>query len=103
LVGTLLLAAAVVVLRSRTVPLFIEQLAVPGLLVGGGTLGFGLFRDLDEGVSSAVLCLVSLTVAMLVRGAWLRVLLGAAAAILFVVAISPMRGSSDDALALAHF
>ena len=45
LVGTLLLAGAIVVLRSRDLPLFLEQLAVPALLVGGGSLGFGLFRD----------------------------------------------------------
>src|SRR3990167_3346081 len=31
----LMLVAAIVVLRSRSVPLFVEQLAVPALLVGG--------------------------------------------------------------------
>jgi uncharacterized membrane-anchored protein len=103
LVGTLMLVGAVVVLRSRTVPLFIEQLAVPGLLMGGGSLGFGLFRDLDPTMSSAVLCLVSLGVAILVRGPWLRVLLGASAAILFVVAVSPMRSSFANGLALERF
>ncbi len=45
LVGALLLAGAIVVLRSRDLPLFVEQLAVPALLTGGGSLGFGLFRD----------------------------------------------------------
>ena len=38
LVGGLVLGAAVVVLRSRGLPLFVEQLAVPALLVGIGTL-----------------------------------------------------------------
>ena len=102
-VGTLMLAGAVVVLRSRSVPLFVEQLAVPALLVGGGSLGFGLFRDLHHTTGSAVLCLVSLAVALAVRGPWLRVLLGAAAAILFVVAASPMRWRFDGGMALDRF
>lgn len=103
LIGTLMLAGAVVVLRSRSVPLFFEQLAVPALLVGGGSMGFGLFRDLNHTTGSAVLCLVSLGVALLVRGPWLRVLLGAAAAILFVVAGSPLRWRFDGGLALDRF
>ncbi|QTN25283.1 GDYXXLXY domain-containing protein [Rhizobacter sp. AJA081-3] len=102
-IGTLMLAGAVVVLRSRSVPLFIEQLAVPALLVGGGSLGFGLFRDLHHTTGAAVLCLVSLGVALLVRGPWLRVLLGAAAAILFVVAGSPSRWRFDGDFALDRF
>ena len=102
-IGTLMLAGAVVVLRSRSVPLFVEQLAVPALLVGGGSLGFGLFRDLHHTTGSAVLCLVSLIVALLVRGPWLRVLLGAAAAILFVVAGSPSRWNFDGGMALDRF
>lgn len=102
-VGTLMLAGAVVVLRSRSVPPFVEQLAVPALLVGGGSLGFGLFRDLHHTTGSAVLCVVSLAVALAVRGPWLRVLLGAAAAILFVVAASPMRWRFDDGMALERF
>lgn len=103
LIGALVLAGAVVVLRSRSVPLFVEQLAVPALLVGGGSLGFGLFRDLNHTTGSAVLCLVSLGVALLVRGPWLRVLLGAAAAILFVIAGSPLRWRFDGGQALDRF
>jgi len=103
LIGTLLIAGALVVLRSRTVPLFFEQLAVPGLLVGGGSLGVGLFRDFSHTISSAVLCLVSLGVAMLVRGPWLRVLLGALAAVLFAMAGSLLRPSLDHGLALERF
>lgn len=102
-IGTLMLAGAVVVLRSREVPLFVEQLAVPALLVGGGSLGFGLFRDLHHTTGSAVLCLVSLIVALLARGPWLRVLLGAAAAILFVVAGSPSRWNFDGGMVLDRF
>jgi len=103
LIGILMLTGAVVVLRSRSVPLFVEQLAVPALLVGGGSLGFGLFRDLHHTTGAAVLCLVSLGVAVLVRGAWLRVLLGAAGAILFVIAGSPLRWRFDGDFALDRF
>jgi hypothetical protein len=44
-------------------PLFVEQLAVPALLVGGGALAFGLFRDLSVQGGAAVLCAVALGVA----------------------------------------
>jgi len=77
LVGLLMLAAAVVVLRSRSVPLFIEQLAVPALLVGGGSLAFGVFRDLPERAGALLLAAVALGLALAVARAWLRVLLGA--------------------------
>ncbi|HSW21805.1 MAG TPA: GDYXXLXY domain-containing protein, partial [Burkholderiaceae bacterium] len=94
-VGMLLLAGAVVVLRSRDVPLFVEQLAIPALLVGAGTLGYGLSRDLGHHAAAAVLAVVSLGVGLVVRGAWLRVLLGAAAAWLFALAIVP-KGAADN-------
>src|SRR5690606_24970897 len=51
LVGALTLAGAVTVLRAREVPLFFEQLAIPALLVGGGAIGFGLYRDLPTGAA----------------------------------------------------
>lgn len=92
LVGTLLIAGAIVVLRSREVPLFVEQLAVPALLVGGGSLGFGLFRDAGTAVGAALLALAALAVASGIRAAWLRVLLGAASAVLLAVALTPQRG-----------
>lgn len=91
LVGALLLAGAVVVLRSRDVPLFLAQLAVPALLVGGGSLGFGLFRDAGTAAGAALLALVALALAVLVRAAWLRVLLGASAALLLAIALTPQR------------
>ncbi|WP_374678256.1 GDYXXLXY domain-containing protein [Piscinibacter sp.] len=91
LVGTLLLAGAIVVLRSRDVALFLEQLAVPALLVGGGSLGFGLFRDAGTAGGALMLGLVALGVAAALRAAWLRVLLGATAALLLAVALTPER------------
>lgn len=42
-VGLLVLAAAVLLLRTRDVPFFIEQLAVPALLVGVVRWGSGCF------------------------------------------------------------
>lgn len=103
LVGALLLAAALVVLRSRDVPLFWEQLAVPALLVGGGALGFGLFRDLHAPAGAAVLALVAVGVALAVSGPWLRVLLGAAAALLLVVACAPERWQATHQSLLTRF
>jgi len=92
LVGVLLLAGAVVVLRSRDVPLFVEQLAVPALLVGGGSLGFGLMRDLSTSLGATLLCIIALGAGAGIARPWLRVLLGAAAAVLLTVACVPERG-----------
>ncbi len=91
LVGGLVLGAAVVVLRSRGLPLFIEQLAVPALLVGIGTLGFGLFDDLSSQNAAACLALTSLSLAAAIPRPWLRVLLGAAGAGLCIFALVPER------------
>jgi uncharacterized membrane-anchored protein len=90
-IGALVLAGAAVVLRSREVPLFFEQLAVPGLLVGAGALGFGLFRDLPDQAAAGVLAIVAAALAVVLRQAWLRVLLGAAAAVLTAIACAPQR------------
>lgn len=88
-VGALLLAAAVIVLRARDVPLFAEQLAVPALLVGGGSLGFALMRDFSTQTGAALLCGVALGVGVGIARPWLRVLLGAAAALLLALACAP--------------
>lgn len=87
--GLLLLGAAVTVLRSRELPVFVEQLAMPALLVGGGTLAYGLHRDLSSQAAAAVLALVALGLAVAIARPWLRVLLGAAAAGLTLLAMVP--------------
>lgn len=87
LIGTLLVSAAVVVLRGRERPLFIEQLAVPMLLVGGGALSMGLSRDLGPAGGSVVTAGIAFALAMLVPAAWLRTLLGASVAGLLCVAL----------------
>ena len=85
-VGGLLLVAAVVVLRSRQLPLFAEQMALPALLVGGASLGAGVFRDLHNQVAAVLMAALCLGVAALVPRPWLRVLLGATAAALVALA-----------------
>jgi uncharacterized membrane-anchored protein len=94
-IGLLVLAGSLVVLHSRQIPLFVEQLAVPGLIVGGGALAFGLFRDLPTSIAFATLGTVAVAAAVLVHADWLRALLGALAAVMgaLALAIDPWRGS----------
>lgn len=86
--GPLLLVGACVVLRSAGVGLFVEQLAVPMLLLGGVTLGFGLYRDLPPLGASLGLAAVALGVGLWLRGAWLPALLGAAACALVLIGVA---------------
>jgi uncharacterized membrane-anchored protein len=95
LVALLVLAAALVLLRARDLPLFVEQLAVPALLVGGGSLGFGLFRDLPFQAAAALLAGVALVLAAALGQPWLRVLLGALAAGLTQSALASGQGDLD--------
>jgi uncharacterized membrane-anchored protein len=88
-VGVLLLAAAVVLLRARELPTFVEQLAMPALVVGGGSLAMALFRDLPDTLAAGLLCAVALGLCALLDRPWLRVLLGAAAAAAFMGVIVP--------------
>ncbi len=89
LVGSLLWVAGTVVLRSRRLPLWVEQLALPALLVGGAALGLGLFRDLPKPAAAVLMAALALWLAVLVSRAWLRVLSGAAAAALAMLACMP--------------
>lgn len=89
LVGVLVLVGAVVVMRASGVALFVEQLAVPALLVGGGTLAMGVYRDLHTAGGSWVMLGVVLALAVALPKNWLRVLLGALAAGLLAVALLP--------------
>ncbi len=89
LVGVLELVAAVVVLRARNVSLFVEQMAVPVLIVGAGCLAFALIRDMPDGGAAGGLALLEFGLACLLPRAWLRGLLGAAAAVLAMLAVTP--------------
>jgi len=88
-IGLLTLAGTVSVLRSKAIPLFFEQLAVPGLIVGGCCLGFALFEDLHWQAGAACVAALAMVVAVLIPRAWLRVLLAAAAATLMAIALVP--------------
>jgi uncharacterized membrane-anchored protein len=101
--GTALLAGAVAVLRTRGLALFVEQLAVPGLLVGGGALASGLFRDLPDRPALVLLALLAIGLAWLVDRPWLRVLLGALAAPLLALACLPGRWDAFDRANRAWF
>ncbi|MGK5066860.1 GDYXXLXY domain-containing protein [Janthinobacterium sp. RT4P48] len=75
-VAAIVLVVAVLLIRTRGVALFVEQLAVPCLLVGGGLLGYALYRDYSTQTASLLLCLACLVVAAALPRDWLRVLLG---------------------------
>ncbi|MBB5367806.1 MULTISPECIES: GDYXXLXY domain-containing protein [unclassified Janthinobacterium] len=76
IVAIIVLVGAVSVIRARDIPLFVEQLAVPCLLVGGGLLGYALFRDLPGPFPYWLLSALCLLVAAALPRDWLRVLLG---------------------------
>jgi len=91
-VGALVLAGAVVALRNERLPLFVEQLVTPTLIVGAGLVGWGVFRDFPPALAAVVLALVAIGTALAIPRAWLRVVLGAAAATLVVFAWFPSSG-----------
>ena len=91
-VGALVLVASVVVLRAKNVPLFIEQLTMPALLVGGGTLAMGIYRDLHSDGGAIFMMIVVLALALAIPKPWLRVLAGAMAAALLGQALLPNWG-----------
>lgn len=86
--GVAVLASAVTLLRITAIPIFVEQLAVPGLVVGVILLAFGLYHDLTLANIALVLALVVAFIAALVPRTWLRVLFGIVIAILLSISIS---------------
>ncbi|WP_349740467.1 GDYXXLXY domain-containing protein [Roseateles cavernae] len=91
LVGAAVLAGALSLMRRPGLPLFVEQLALPALMVGAGLLGFALFRDLPMRIAALLLLGLVLALATWLQRPWLRVLLGAAAAALLSVQLLPSR------------
>ena len=79
IVAILALGLAVMLIRPRGVSLFVEQLGVPCVLVGGGLLGYALSRDMDDQLAALALSAVSLALAAILPRDWLRVLLGVVA------------------------
>ena len=92
-IGALVLGLAIAMLRARRLPLFVEQLAVPALMVGGILLGYALFRDLPNRVAAAAAAALVFLVVWAVSKPWMRVLLGAGAAVLVGLAVAPIRWS----------
>ena len=94
-VGVLVLCLAAYVLRQHGVPVFVEQLAVPALLTGLVSLAYGLFRDLPQQAASVLMLLVCVGLIAVLPRAWLRVLLGAGAAVLLMLAVQPENSWHD--------
>ncbi|AMC34432.1 GDYXXLXY domain-containing protein [Janthinobacterium sp. B9-8] len=82
LVGLMVLAAAILLLRSQDIPLFVEQLAIPTLIVGSSLLAYGLFEHLPSALACTMLALLAGGLTWAIPRPWLRVLLGAASAAL---------------------
>lgn len=89
IIGLVVLGATIATLRKKDLPLFLEQLAVPGLLVAGAMLGSALFRDVSDNFAAAILAMTACAVAFLVPRSWLRILLGAAACAMAAIAMVP--------------
>lgn len=96
LIGVVLVGGAILILRRKNTPLFLEQLAIPALLTGGFMLGTGLHNDLPEQPASALLAMLALAVALAVPRQWLRTLLGAAACVLTILVISLHEDGSNS-------
>ncbi len=89
LFGGMALAAAIGILRTKDLPLFVEQLAVPVLIVGLTLLAVGCFKDMGKSGGAWGMLAVVFGVATAIRSAWLRILLGCAAAGLMYQALWP--------------
>lgn len=86
--GFALLAAAIFNFRRPTLSIFVEQLGLPVLMVGGGLIGAGLFDSSSDDTSCAILAAITCGTAMLIPRHWLRVLLGAIACALLLAAFA---------------
>ncbi len=89
--GAVFVAASLVVLRAKDLPLFLEQFAVPGLWAGTAAMAWGFSQYMAPLVWAGLLALLLLAIAVLLPGAsraWLRLLLGAACAVLLLYALT---------------
>lgn len=88
ILGLLLVAGALVVLHKTGLPIFVEHLSLPALLVGGALIGYGAYRDMTHALAGTLVTVISLIIAWLTPQNWLRALLGALACAVFVVTVS---------------
>lgn len=90
--GLIFLGVAVAILHQATIPLFLEQLAIPGLIIGtvlfvAGLGNLGVASN-DLAFAMAIAAPMLFGLAFLLPQAWLRVLLGAAGSSLGVMALA---------------
>ncbi|MCC2963483.1 GDYXXLXY domain-containing protein [Massilia sp. IC2-278] len=96
LLGVSILAGAIAMLRYAGKSLFVEQLAIPGLIIGTGFLAFW-FSLLDMATNNsslvfAITAALAFGMAFLLPQHWLRVLLGASSASLLATSLSGLPG-----------
>jgi len=101
--GLLLVGAAVFIFRTPTIPLFVEQLGLPAMLVGGGLLAFGMFHNGPPQLACGMLGLIALGVAIAAARSWVRNLLGVIAAVLITLAFVTDRAMNLDRGTLPQF
>lgn len=97
IVGVASLTLTVFLLRRKDTPLFLEQLAIPLMLAGGGAIAFGLDNDVPNMVLFSLMCILALGVAAAVPQGWLRTLLGAVACSMALCAITFGPGRNESA------
>jgi uncharacterized membrane-anchored protein len=102
-VAALAVCQAAVLLRVKTVPVFVEQLAVPLLLVGISVLGRALFRDLPDAAAAAAMAATLLTIAYGIPQSWLRTVLSAAACTCSVTIFAPQWDSDPHSFLMGLF
>jgi uncharacterized membrane-anchored protein len=96
-IGALILAGAIAVLRKTTLSLFVEQLALPALLVGGGSITVELLRDFSTSSAAAVVAALAIAIAFIVKRNWLRLLLGTLACAMIIFSLDQYQGSGQRA------
>jgi uncharacterized membrane-anchored protein len=93
LVGAMMIAVAVKMLRGLQGRLLIEQSAFPALLAGGCILYWGLNVSLTDSLAAACMAAATAAIAYCVPQRWLKSVLGAVAAILLLLVFNT-RGAS---------
>ncbi len=96
--GAVLLGAAIFNFRRSSQSVFLEQLGLPALLVGGGLIAAGVYQDASPGTAALLVAALACAVAAAVPRAWLRVLLGAGACGLIVFTFTVSERNERDVL-----
>ncbi|SDH46157.1 MULTISPECIES: GDYXXLXY domain-containing protein [unclassified Duganella] len=96
--GAVFLAMAILALQIAQPGGFIEQMALPSMLVASYLFALRLYQDLPHAAAGALLALLFMGMAWIVRQQWLRVLLGALACVAVIATVS--NNSRFDAMQL---